>query len=57
MVAQDPEVARSADRILRRLRYLVLRLLARRLAISDRQQSLKFGSIEADQVEVEPLVA
>src|SRR5690606_12639700 len=32
MVAQDPEVARLADRLLRRLRNLVLGLIARRLA-------------------------
>ena len=56
MVAQDPEVARPADRLLGRLGDLVLRLLARRLAIGDRQQPLQLRGVEADQVEVEALV-
>ena len=56
MVAQDPEVARPADRILRRLRNLVLGLVACRLAVGHRQQPLQLGGIEADQVEVEALV-
>jgi hypothetical protein len=57
MRAEDPEVARLADRILRRLRNLVLGLIARRLAVSQRQQPLQLRRIEADQVEVEALVA
>ena len=56
VVAQDPEVARLADRLLRRLRDLVLGLVARRLAVGDRQQPLQLRGIEADQVEVEALV-
>ena len=56
MVAQNPKVARAADRILRRLRNLVLGLIARRLAVSQRQQALQLGRIEADQIEVEVLV-
>ena len=56
VVAQDPEVARLADRLLRRLRNLVLGLVARRLAVGDRQQPLQLRGIEADQVEVEALV-
>ena len=56
MVAQDPEVTRPADRILGRLRNLVLGLVARRLAIGERQQALQLRRIEADQIEVEALV-
>jgi hypothetical protein len=56
MVAQDPEIARLADRVLRRFRNLVLGLIARRLAIRERQQALQLRRIEADQVEVEALV-
>ena len=56
MVAQDPEVARLADRLLRRLGNLVLGLVDRRLAVGERQQPLELGGIEADQVEVEALV-
>ena len=56
VVAQDPEVARLADRLLRRLRDLVLGLIARRLAVGERQQPLQLGGVEADQVEVEALV-
>ena len=56
VVAQDPEVARLADRVLRRLRDLVLGLIARRLAVGQRQQPLQLRGVEADQVEVEALV-
>jgi hypothetical protein len=41
MVAQDPKVARPADWILRRFRNLVLGLIARRLAVGQRQQPLQ----------------
>ena len=57
VVAQDPEVARLADRLLRRLGDLVLGLIARRLAVGQRQQPLQLRGVEADQVEVEALVA
>jgi hypothetical protein len=57
MVAQDPEVARLADRVLWRLRNLVLSLIARRLAVGQRQQALQLRGVEANQVEVEALVA
>jgi hypothetical protein len=56
MVAQDPEIARAADRLLRRFRDLVLRLRTHRLAIGDGQKSLQLRGIEADQVKVEALV-
>jgi hypothetical protein len=56
MVTQDPEVARLADRLLRRFRNLVLSVVARRLAVGQRQQPLEFRRIEADQVEGEALV-
>jgi hypothetical protein len=56
MAAQDPEIARLADRILRRLRDLVLGLIARRLAIGCGQEPLELRGIESDQVEVEALV-
>ena len=56
MVAQNPQVARAADRLFGRLRDLVLGLSARRLAIGQRQQPLELRRVEADQVEIEVLV-
>ena len=48
---------RLADRIFGRLRDLVLGLIARRLAVGQRQQPLQLRGVEADQVEIEALVA
>ena len=56
VVAQHPEVARLADRLLGRLRDLVLGIVRPGLAVGDRQQPLELGGIEADQVEIEALV-
>jgi hypothetical protein len=41
VIAQDPEVARLADRLLRRFRNLVLGLIARGVAVGQRQQALQ----------------
>jgi hypothetical protein len=56
MVAQDPEVARLADRLLRRLRNL-LGLIAPCFTVGQRQQPLQLRRVEPDQVEIEALVA
>jgi hypothetical protein len=56
MVAQDPEIARLADRVFRGFRDLVLGPIARRLAVGQRQQPLQLGGIEADEIQIEALV-
>ena len=56
MVAQNPEIARLADRVLQRFRNLVLNLIARRLAVGQHQQPFQLRGVEPNQVEVEALV-
>jgi hypothetical protein len=56
MVAEDPEVARPADRLRGRLRDFVLGAGWLALAVGLRQQPLQLGRVEPDQVEVEALV-
>ena len=56
VVAQHPEVARLADRLLGRLRDLVLGTVRLAFAVGDRQEPLQLGRVEPDQVEVEAFV-